>query len=384
MRPDGSIRWVHARAFPVADHTGNVVRVTGIAQDITDRRDYEARLRHLAHFDGLTGLPNRLLFHDRLQQTLAHAERVGSAVVVMLVDVDHFKLVNDTLGHAAGDMLVQEVAMRLARVVRPIDTVARFGGDEFALMLSELAAVEDVAPIAQKIMGEFEQPFEIDGNEVFVTLSMGIASFPADSANSDALMRNADIAMYRAKELGRGSFQFYAAEMNARSLERLNLGNHLRRALERQEFSLQYQPKAELATGAITGFEALLRWNNPDLGAVSPARFVPILEENGHIVPIGDWVLRTVCRQIRSWVDQGVAPIPIAVNLTARQLQQTDLEVRIKSILDEHGVDPGLIGLEVTESVLMQHADRVTAVLRNLKATAFTSRSTTSAPATRA
>jgi diguanylate cyclase (GGDEF)-like protein/PAS domain S-box-containing protein len=368
LRPDGSMRWVHARAFPVADRTGRVVRVTGIAQDITDRRDYEARLRHLAHFDGLTGLPNRLLFHDRLKQTLAHAERTGRALAVMFVDIDHFQLVNDTLGHAAGDLLLQEVAQRLSRIMRPIDTVARLGGDEFALALSDLVAAEHAVPVAQQIMAAFEQPFEISGNEVFVTLSMGIASYPADSENCDALLRNADIAMYRAKERGRGCFQFYAAEMNARSLERLNLGNHLRRALERDEFSLQYQPKAELATGAITGVEALLRWNNPELGAVSPARFIPILEENGLIVPVCEWILKSACRQIRAWLDQGIVPVPIAVNLSGRQLQQADLHVRIKAILDEHGIDARLIELEVTESVLMQHAEQVTAMLGNLKA----------------
>jgi diguanylate cyclase (GGDEF)-like protein len=345
-----------------------VVRVTGIAQDITDRRDYEARLRHLAHFDGLTGLPNRLLFHDRLKQTLAHAERIGGAIAVMFADVDHFQLINDTLGHAAGDLLLQEVAQRLSRVVRPIDTVARLSGDEFALTLSDLAAAEDAVPVAQQVMAAFEQPFEINGNEVFVTLSMGIASYPADSANCDALLRNADIAMYRAKEVGRGTFQFYAAEMNARSLEHLNLGNHLRRALERDEFSLQYQPKAELATGAITGVEALLRWNSPDLGDVSPARFVPILEESGLIVPVCEWILKSACLQIRAWLEQGIAPVPIAVNLSGRQLQQADLDVRIKAILDEHGVDARLIEVEVAEGVLMQHTERITAILGNLKA----------------
>jgi|KBSSwiStaDraftv2_1062776.scaffolds.fasta_scaffold00366_9 diguanylate cyclase (GGDEF)-like protein/PAS domain S-box-containing protein len=368
VRPDGSMRWVHARAFPVADQSGKVVRVTGIAQDITDRRDYEARLRHLSHFDGLTGLPNRALFHDRLKQTLAHAERIGRALAVMFVDVDHFKLVNDTLGHAAGDLLLQEVAQRLSRVVRPIDTIARLSGDEFALALSDLAAAEDAVPVAEQIMAAFEPPFEINGNEVFVTLSMGIASYPADSANCDALLRNADIATYRAKELGRGNFQFYAAEMNARSLERLNLGNHLRRALERNEFSLQYQPKAELATGTITGVEALLRWNNAELGDVSPARFVPILEENGLIVPVCEWILKSACEQIRAWLEQGIVPVRIAVNLSGRQLQQADLDVRIKAILDERGVDARLIEVEVAEGVLMQHAPQVTAMLGKLKA----------------
>ena len=368
VRPDGSMRWVHARAFPVTDESGKVVRVTGIAQDITDRRDYEARLRHLVQFDGLTGLPNRLLFHDRLKQTLAHAERIGGALAVMFVDVDHFQLVNDTLGHAAGDLLLQEVAQRLSRVVRPIDTVARLSGDEFALTLSDLGAADETVPVAQQIMAAFEQPFEINGNEVFMTLSMGIASYPADSANCDALLRNADIAMYRAKELGRGTFQFYATEMNARSLERLNLGNHLRRALERSEFFLQYQPKAELATGAITGVEALLRWNNAELGDVSPARFIPVLEENGLIVPVCEWILKSACRQVRAWLEQGIAPVPIAVNLSGRQLQQADLDMRIKAILDEHGVDARLIELEVAEGVLMQDPQRVTATLASLKA----------------
>jgi diguanylate cyclase (GGDEF)-like protein/PAS domain S-box-containing protein len=367
-RPDGSIRWVHARAFPVADMSGKVVRITGIAQDITERRDYEARLRHLAHFDGLTGLPNRLLFHDRMKQTLAHVERVGGTVAVMFAGIDHFKLVNDTLGHAAGDLLLQAVAMRLSHIVRPIDTVARLGGDEFALMLCDLAAAEDAVPVAQQIMAAFEQPFNIDGSEVFVTLSIGIASYPVDSANADALLRNADIAMYRAKEVGRGSFQFYAAEMNARSLERLNLSNHLRRALERKEFFLEYQPKADLATGTITGVEVLLRWNSPELGAVVPGRFIQILEESGHILPVGEWVMESACRQIRAWMDKGIVPVPIAVNLSGRQLRRKGLDVHIKSILDKHGVDPRLIELEVTESVLMQRSDDVSAVLGSLKA----------------
>jgi len=367
VRPDGSYRWLHARAFPVSSETGETTRIAGIVRDITEQRELESRLDHLVNFDSLTGLPNRLLFHDRLKQTLAQVERASGIAAVMLVDLDHFKLLNETLGRAAGDVLLQEAALRLSRVAGVAHTVARLGADEFALTIPDLSAGEDAGPVAQQIMAAFEQPFEIAGNETFVNVSVGIAMYPADGVNADALLRDADIAMYRAKELGRGRFQFYAAEMNARSVERLTMSKHLRRALERKEFSVCYQPKVELSSGAITGFEALLRWNNPELGETLPAVFVPMLEENGQIVPVGAWILDCACEQIRSWMDRGITPVPIAVNVSERQLLQPDFEASIKAIIDRHRVEPRMIELEMTESVLIQHQDRVVVVLRNLK-----------------
>jgi len=368
VRGDGCERWIHDRAFPIRDAAGNLALVTGIAEDVTERRAFEERLLHMAHYDSLTELPNRLLFNDRLNQCLAHAARAGRSTAVMFVDLDRFKLINDTFGHAVGDELLEQVGIRFTGALRAGDTVGRLGGDEFAIILADLASPDDAATIANNLMQLLEQPFELEGREVFISASAGITLSPADGTDADTLIKNADAAMYRAKEVGRGNSQFYKTEMNARSMERLALENDLRRALEREEFEVHYQPKVELSTGDITGVEALLRWNHPELGRVSPVRFIPILEDNGLIVPVGEWVLRAACRQISAWRAQGLTPVPVAVNLSARQLQQKDLAHTVRKILSDHGTEPKLIELEITESTLMRNPEHAVDMLRQLKA----------------
>jgi diguanylate cyclase (GGDEF)-like protein len=344
------------------------VLVTGVTEDVTSRRSDEERLQYLAHYDSLTRLPNRTLFYDRLGQNIAHARRENRMAAVIFVDVDHFKHVNDTLGHAAGDRLLQQVAQRLEQSVRADDTVGRLGGDEFALILANIDAPSDAGVVAQKLMQSFREPFSVEGQELFVTASAGVTLFPLDSQEPDGLIKNADAAMYRAKELGRNAFQYFTAELNLQATERMTVENHLRRALERREFSLHYQPKVDLASGEISGLEALLRWSHPELGQVSPARFIPILEENGQIVQVGERVLEEVCSQIRRWASDPTLPeVPVAVNLSGRQLQQKDIGAALTRIVAASGVDPRLIELEITESVLMRDPAKISGMLRALR-----------------
>jgi diguanylate cyclase (GGDEF)-like protein/PAS domain S-box-containing protein len=367
VRADGTIRWIHDRAFPVRDAAGNVYRVAGIAEDITERKLAEERLMHLAHYDVLTSLPNRVLFYDRLKQALAQAKRSQWSVGVMFIDVDRFKNVNDTLGHPVGDKLLQQVSERLSGTVRSGDTVGRLGGDEFAVVLTNLAGAQDANLVAQKILASFKQPFRLEGAEVYVTASIGITIYPTDSTEQDALTRNADTAMYRAKEIGRDCYQFYMPEMNARALETLSMEGSLRRALERNEFLLHYQPKASVVRGEIVGVEALLRWRHPERGLVSPGEFMSVLEDTGLIVPVGDWVLRAVCAQIKEWEGAGMKAMPVAVNLSARQFSAREFGATISRILDEHQVDPALIELEITESSLMVNTEEAVRTLEFLK-----------------
>jgi diguanylate cyclase (GGDEF)-like protein/PAS domain S-box-containing protein len=368
VRPGGSIRWVRDRAFPVHGPDGRVHRVTGIAEDITDRREAEEQLMFLAHYDNLTSLPNRVLFYDRLKQALSQARRNHWIVAVMFLDLDRFKNINDTLGHGAGDLLLRQVSERLTACVRSGDTVGRLSGDEFAIVLSNLSGPDDASLVAQKIMAAFNHPFNLYGKEVFVTASIGITIFPTDSTDQETLISNADTAMYRAKELGRNNFRFYTPEMNARALEKLALENSLRRALEREEFFLHFQPKVSLRSGEITGVEALLRWNHPELGVVAPSDFMPLLEETGIIVPVGVWAIRAACAQLKAWERSGLAPVPVAVNLSARQFLDKELGGVIARILEEFGVGPGLIELEITESSLAANDEEAAQTLNALNA----------------
>jgi diguanylate cyclase (GGDEF)-like protein/PAS domain S-box-containing protein len=367
VRPDGSIRWIHDRAFPVHDESGRVHRIAGIAEDITDRKLAEERLMHLAHYDVLTSLPNRVLFYDRLRQALAQAKRNQWVTGVMFMDVDRFKNINDTLGHAVGDRLLQQASERLKAAVRTGDTVGRLGGDEFAIVLSNLGNAQNAQVVAQKILAGFNEPFRLEGAEIFVTTSIGITLYPEDSTEQDALIKNADAAMYRAKDAGRNGYQFYTREMSERSIALLNLEGGLRRALERDEFLLYYQPKAGIPDGEITGFEALLRWRHPERGLVMPDEFIPVLEETGLIVPVGEWVLDAACRQINAWASVGLDEIPVAINLSARQFLARELGPTIRRILDVHRIDPALIELEITESSLMVNPDEATRTLEYLK-----------------
>ena len=368
VRPDGTIRWVNDRAFPVQDASGRVYRIAGIAEDVTEKKFAEEQLMQLAHYDVLTRLPNRALFYDRMKQALAQARRNQWTVGVMFIDLDRFKNVNDTLGHAVGDQLLQQVSERLTRSVRAGDTVGRLGGDEFAIVLSNFSSAQDANLVAQKIMAGFDEPFRLEGSDIYATASIGITLFPDDSADQDTLIRNADAAMYRAKEAGRNSYQFYTSGMNARAVETLSLESSLRRALERGEFLLHFQPKASVADGHIIGTEALLRWQHPERGLLSPGEFMPVLEETGLIVQAGSWVLRSVCAQIKAWERQGIVLLPVAVNLSARQFIARDFGPTIRRLLEEHKIDPVLLDLEITESSLMTNTEDAARTLRYLSA----------------
>jgi diguanylate cyclase (GGDEF)-like protein len=328
-----------------------------------DRRArHEQRLEFLAQFDALTGLPNRALLSDRFTQMIVQAKRHDTLLGVLFIDLDHFKHVNDTLGHAGGDALLKETARRLQQCVRPGDTVARISGDEFAVLLGDLAHAEDAALVAQKILDRLTAPFEIAATEIFVSASIGIAAFPADGADAESLLRAADAAMYRAKQAGRSAYQFFTPEIDQRTRARAQLGSDLRRALEREEFELAYQPKFDLRTGLPSGAEALLRWRRPDGDVVGPAQFIPVLEETGLIVQVGDWVLRRACADLKAWQDAGLQPVPVSVNVSARQFREPDLDARVGALVAAAGLDPALLELEITESQLMhdpEHAVRL-------------------------
>jgi diguanylate cyclase (GGDEF)-like protein len=336
-------------------------------------REGEAKLKHaqrveyLAYHDGLTGLPNRSMFSKVLNQSISEAQRYERRLAVAFLDLDRFKQINDTLGHEAGDQLLKEVAARLKGCVRSNDTVARLGGDEFVVLLPELEDERYAAIVAQKILGATAKPFSLMGQEFRVTASIGICSYPQDGLDEQTLTKNADIAMYQAKAEGKNNFQFYSEKLNANSLERLALESSLRHALERNEFTLYYQAKRDIASGRITGMEALLRWQHPDLGIVAPMQFIPVAEETGLIVPIGKWVLKTVCLQGISWQRQGLPALSIAINMTARQFLDERLLADVASILTETGMDPHLLEIELNESLLIHNVEKTMRILTGLK-----------------
>lgn len=332
-----------------------------------DRNNADQRLTYLAQFDTLTGLANRSLFLDRFTQTLKQAKRNDELVGVLFVDLDRFKLVNDTLGHGVGDQLLVQVAHRLQECVRAGDTVGRLGGDEFAFVLSNLTRSDDAALVAQKVVDAMVLPFLLEGQELYLSASVGIGIYPTDGTAADTLLRHADTAMYRAKEQGRNTYQFYLPQMNEQAVERLQIQMQLRGALERGEFVLHYQPKVSLVTNAISGFETLLRWQHPIRGMVPPLQFISVLEETGLIIPVGEWVVRTVCEQLARWQVEGAQPLPVAVNLSARQFQQIDLDGVIANILLETGIDPGLLEFELTESMLMRDPEEAVRMLKMMR-----------------
>lgn len=329
------------------------------------------RARKLEHYvathDMLTDLPNRQLFHERLDEAVVAARRSRSRVALLFLDLDRFKLTNDTLGHAAGDRLLQSVAERLAQCIRATDTVARLGGDEFTAILPGIQRSQDVARVANKILDSLARPFLQDGIELYITTSIGISMFPSDGVDCETLLKNADIAMYRAKANGRNNFQFYTPAMNEKAMERMELEYSLRQALDRNEFVLHYQPQVDVGAGRIVGMEALLRWKHPTLGMLMPSEFIPLAEETGLIVPIGEWVLRTACEQGRQWLDQGLPEIGIAVNFSARQFQRQSPVKTVTRVLSETGLPPELLELELTESTVMRDAEAASATLRQLK-----------------
>jgi diguanylate cyclase (GGDEF)-like protein len=331
-----------------------------------ERKRYQEQLEHQANYDALTGLPNRNLLHDRLKQAV-FAQRQQRSIAVVFIDLDHFKFINDSLGHSAGDRLLRQMADRLREAVRDGDTVSRLGGDEFILVLNDQHTEDIVFRAMQRIIAKVSEPVVLEGQELTVTCSAGISLYPQDGPDVDTLLKNADAAMYRAKDHGRNNFQFYTAEMNKLVNERLSLEANLRRAVERDELVLHYQPKHDLRTGAIVGVEALLRWSHPEWGLVYPDRFVPLAEETGLIGPMGEWVLRTACAQNRAWQDAGLPPVVMSVNLSPRQFRQDALFKTVARILAETGLRPEFLEMEITESMVMHNMEISIAILKGLR-----------------
>jgi diguanylate cyclase (GGDEF)-like protein/PAS domain S-box-containing protein len=330
-------------------------RTAELQAEIVERRQAEARVHHMAYHDALTGLPNRALLSERLDRALLAARREGLKLALMFIDLDRFKTINDSLGHLTGDHLLKEVAQRLCRVVRASDTVARLGGDEFVVLVPGVHLAEECGRVGDKIIEALAEPVEFEGRSLHISPSIGICLYPDDGADAASLMRKADAAMYYAKAAGRNNYQFYAEPMNAAAARRFEIETRLRGALAREEFVLFYQPIVGVQDGRVHGLEVLLRWRHPEQGLVAPDDFIPILEENGLIVPVGEWVIRRACEQAMAWQRAGLPPLPLAVNLSARQFMHRGLIQSIRAIVDDTGIDPGLIEFEITETALMQH-----------------------------
>ena len=364
-RKDGSGFPIEILLSPLESAEGTLV--TAAIRDITERKKADAQMIHWAQHDFLTDLPNRFLLNDRIDQAIAWALRHGKQIAVLFLDLDGFKYINDSLGHSIGDRLLQSIAKRLEQCVRAPDTVSRQGGDEFVVLLSEEEHWEDAAIVAGRMLQSVADAHAINQHDLHVTASIGVSVYPDDGMDAETLVKNADTAMYNAKENGRQSYQFFKPDMNIRAVERQSIEEGLRRALERREFTLHYQPKINLRTGAITGAEALIRWTHPTRGQVLPAQFIPIAEECGLIRPIGRWVLREACRQARAWVDAGLPVATMAVNVSAMQLRQENFLQSVFAVLQDTGLDPGSLELELTESVLMKHAESTAATLQDLR-----------------
>ena len=363
MHKDGSLHTYLMVKFPLRNKEGKVFGVCTIGTDISERklaenalREQQSRLNYMAFHDALTALPNRSLFYDRIYHGLARARRSNSKVALMLLDIDRFKIVNDSLGHDAGDILLKAIAMRLTEGVRDMDTVARLGGDEFVVVLEGIHDMDDITFVANKLLATLARPLDISGHSISATVSIGVSIFPDDGADTDELLKNADIAMYKAKEAGKNNCQFYTKGMNATAVNYLLLENDLRRAIEQNQLALYYQPQIDLKTGEMTGVEALVRWQHPERGLVSPAHFIPLAEETGLIVPIGEWVLREACKQKKLWLDAGKNVGKVAVNLSPRQFRQKNFPGKVEAILQETGLDAKYLELEITESCAMEHA----------------------------
>jgi len=366
---DGSPYYVSVSGEPIFDAEGVFTGYRGVAREITDKKLAEERIQYLATHDGLTGLPNREMFSQLLTGAISSAKRYERSFAVLFIDLDRFKFINDTLGHDAGDALLEEVSTRFKTALRASDVIARLGGDEFVALVQETREEEPAATVASKLLAAAASPFMLRGRECRVSASIGIALYPRDGEDEQTLMKHADIAMYHAKEEGKNNFQFYTQDITTQSLERLTLETSLRRALERNEFSLHYQAKRDVASGAITGVEALLRWNNDELGNVPPAQFIPLAEELGIIVPIGKWVLKTACEQNMAWQRMGLPPICMAVNLSVRQFADEDLLDDIAAILRSTGMAPQLLELEITEGMVVhdpEHAKRLLLAIRQM------------------
>jgi len=377
LRPDGTEIPVEVLAQIVTINGKKYLQ--GVFRDITERKEAEERIRYLAYYDSLTGLPNRTFYKELVSRSILLAKRHRWTIAILFIDLDYFKRINDTLGHDIGDQLLRIVGDLVKTCIRKSDfiarseeeelenVVARLGGDEFIVLLNEIAHSQDASRVARRILKELARPFTLAGHEVYVTASIGIALYPLDGNNAENLLKNADVAMYHAKNQGRNNYQFYTNSMNATSLQRLDLENDLRKALDRNEFLLYYQPTVDVQTGAIIGAEALVRWKHPEKGMISPGEFIPLAEETGLIVPIGEWVLRTACNQNKAWRDAGNKPLRISVNLSSRQFDEEGLIEVVSNALHESGVDPRYLELEITESTIMKNPEKAATTLQKLK-----------------
>lgn len=363
---DGSWVWLEGFGQNLL-HEPSVGAIVVNYRDVSQRKETEKQLEYRAYYDSLTGLPNRLLFRDRLVNSLGQARRNRVGLAVMYLDVDHFKLINDGLGHSFGDALLADIAKRLEGSLRASDTISRIGGDEFSILLPEVTSAEGVAGVARKILDSLVEPFRVDGHDLFVTASIGISCFPTDGDDVETLLKCADAAMYRAKELGRNQAQLFTASMNERYVRRLALEQHLHHAVERDQLELWYQPIYDRARRRIVSVESLLRWRDPRRGMVQPAEFIQLAEETGLIIPIGEWALRTACMQLRRWQDEGLPALRVAVNISAVQLQQRGLVDVVRAALEESGIAPETLQLEITESAAMQNFELTMSVLQELR-----------------
>lgn len=378
--PDGTCRNVHEQADIVTDEKGKAVSMHGTVQDITERISAEEKIRNLSYYDRLTGLPNRELFLEHFNRALYAAQRDGGKVALLYLDLDRFKRINESLGHTAGDKLLKQISVFLADSIRSSDvlaktspagkkdlTISRLGGDEFTILLTKLSDESHAGRVAQRILDLLSQPIKIGSQDIYISGSIGITLYPSDGEDVDTLLKNADVAMYHAKETGRNSFQFFSEQMNKRAMEKLSIETELKKALEKNELLLYYQPQIDLKSGKLAGVEALVRWQHPRLGMVPPGLFIPIAEETGLIVEIGRWVLAEACRQSKQWQLAGFAPIRMGVNISSLQFKHQNLETLVEEILQQTGLDPHFFKLELTESAIMQNVAQVNETLVALK-----------------
>jgi diguanylate cyclase (GGDEF)-like protein len=364
--PDGTFRWLRTKGDALLDLEGDPIKVLWVTEDVSQRKDMDARVRFLAHHDLLTGLPNRTLFQDRLQQALAAAKRMESRVALLFIDLDRFKYVNDSFGHRAGDILLQTVAARLRGCVRETDTVCRHAGDEYLIVLSALRDPTEAALVAGKVLTTFEEPFDLDGQEIQISASVGISVYPDDGQTGEDLIRNADAAMYHSKKNGRNRYEFFTSELTAPVAERLVLANQLRRAVERNELVLHYQPQYEASGNRLIATEALVRWNHAEHGLLTPDSFIPLAEESDIIHLIGEWVLGEACRQVNAWQNEGRRVVPVAINFSALQFRRAHLVQGVASALARHGLEPRHLEIELTENAIMQDPKEAATILDEL------------------
>ncbi|MGQ7277769.1 EAL domain-containing protein [Brevibacillus thermoruber] len=362
----GRSLYLETKGNPILDPCGDVQNLVLVMRDVTERKQWEQTIFHLAYHDTLTELPNRRLFIDRLRKEVYQAKRFQSQLAVMFLDVDRFKQINDSWGHEVGDVILAEIAKRIKQCLGTNDVVARLGGDEFTILLPHISGRHEVDQVAQRIRARLEEPLEVNGRQHTLSCSMGIAVFPSDGREADELLKRADMALYFVKERGRNGFEFFHPSIEEKSLERILLENELRKAMEHEHFHIDYQPKYALPTGKLVGAEALVRWNHPELGRIPPNKFIPIAEETGLIVPIGEWILRRACEQNRAWQAQGYPPFRVSVNLSVRQFYQPDLVEKIREILEDTGLDPQWLELEITESIFAD-MDNAVPILQNIR-----------------